>query len=147
MSQRILSFSYEFLASIAKEGTRAYRVIENALPKEARIVRVIENWQHMGECGVVVESNEWAPLPFGEPIPILATPAIRHVEAPHDGSTLADVARALKDCFPDRADVLIAEVIRWKETEEAQFTEFQDAVNREVTRRERVRKQIEAHRR
>ena len=72
------------LEEILKHGTGENRVVDNALPEDARIVDLqFQAWS--GELELIFESEAFPPVPGGGAIPTLPPPTYRRVEQQADG--------------------------------------------------------------
>ncbi len=72
MGRRIVRIHRDFFAQLWKEGERHYQVIEDALPADARVVNISEDFFFSTNCiGIMFESAEWQDVPDGQAIQII----------------------------------------------------------------------------
>lgn len=72
MGRRILRMSKEFFCEILSEGEKHYRVIKDALPPNATIVRMsMSAFFSTDDIGIMLESSDWPEVPPGFPLPTI----------------------------------------------------------------------------
>ena len=76
-----IEMSLDFLSGLLKKGERHYKIIGNALPDDARIIRVTDAYRFERDTvWLVVESKEFKPLDEAELVPILDSPLFEELE-------------------------------------------------------------------
>lgn len=72
MGQKIVRMHRDFFVELWKEGERHYRVIEDALPEDTKIISISEDFFFSTNCiGIMFESSEWPDVPPGCAVPII----------------------------------------------------------------------------
>jgi len=109
MGQRFLRCSFDWIVDVLRgDGARTV-TITNGIPAGAKVVKIGGAMQAHGPdiLEMFLEHLHW---PDAQPTPTIR-PIFHVIKAPADDMLLAEIRRALRAAYPDRADVLMAQLM------------------------------------
>ena len=109
MGRKRFLISNAFLGKMVEEGG-ARAASFAGVPKGARVAHVYPE-HGMDAIAVVMEHPDWSDPAEGAHMELISVNTTVYT-APEGDMLWAEVRRALESCFPDRAEVMLAELVR-----------------------------------
>lgn len=80
MKHKILIVHPQIVIDFCKEGLDKIRIVENAIPKDAKYIRCyLNDFTGWGNIGIVIESESFEELQNGDEIPVIKHPTFEKV--------------------------------------------------------------------